>query len=117
MLAVLIAVFSQELRDTYLTTVVEQEVHNTVFMSQELAKRCIWLNRVYTPTAKTPDNLSPGEAEHYRRLNILQKDLRVSITNGCFAFIVMIFVESTGGETYCEDSSEICGRWIEFRST
>lgn len=78
MLAVLITVFSQELRDTYLTTVVEQEVHNTVFMSQELAKRCIWLNRIYTPTAKTPENLSPGEAELYRRLNILQKDLRVT---------------------------------------
>ena len=77
MLAVLITVFSQELRDTYLTTVVEQEVHNTVFMSQELAKRCIWINRVYTPTAKTPDNLSPGDTELYRRLNTLQKDLRV----------------------------------------
>lgn len=78
MLAVLITVFPQELRDTYLTTVVEQEVHNTVFMSQELAKRCIWLNRVYTPTAKTPDILSPVEAELYRRLDVLQKDLRVT---------------------------------------
>lgn len=47
-------------------------------MSQELAKRCIWLNRVYMPTAKTPDNLSPGEAELHRRLNNLQRDLRVS---------------------------------------
>lgn len=77
MLAVLITVFSQELRDTYLTTVVEQEVHNTVFMSQELAKRCIWLNRIYTPAVRTPDILTPGEAELYRRLHILQKDLRV----------------------------------------
>lgn len=47
-------------------------------MSQELAKRCIWLNRVYTPTAKTPDDLSPGDIELYRRLNILQRDLRAS---------------------------------------
>lgn len=47
-------------------------------MSQELAKRCIWLNRVYTPTAKTPENMTPGEGEAHRRLNILQKDLRVS---------------------------------------
>ncbi|CAG9765713.1 unnamed protein product [Ceutorhynchus assimilis] len=76
MLAVLINVFSMELRDTYLTTVVEQEVHNTVFMSQEMAKRCIWMNRVYTPTPKTPDNPTPGEEEAIRRLNILQKDLR-----------------------------------------
>lgn len=54
-----------------------QEVHNTVFMSQELAKRCIWLNRIYT-VSKTPENVTPGEAEASRRLNILQKDLRVS---------------------------------------
>nr|XP_023024211.1 uncharacterized protein LOC111512332 [Leptinotarsa decemlineata] len=80
MLAVLITVFSPELRDTYLTTVVEQEVHNTVFMSQELAKRCVWLNRVYTPTAKTPDNMTPGEAEAHRRLNVLQKDLKNQLT-------------------------------------
>lgn len=47
-------------------------------MSQELAKRCIWLNRVYTPCEKTPENLSPGDAELQRRLNTLQRDLRVS---------------------------------------
>ncbi|ENN74521.1 hypothetical protein YQE_08845, partial [Dendroctonus ponderosae] len=99
MLAVLIKVFSVELRDSYLTTVVEQvsissmeihqlltdvrwfqEVHNTVFMSQEMAKRCIWMNRVYTPTPKTPENPSPGEEEAIRRLNALQKDLRDQLT-------------------------------------
>ncbi|XP_030753342.1 NACHT and WD repeat domain-containing protein 2 [Sitophilus oryzae] len=80
MLTVLIGVFSTELKDTYLTTVVEQEVHNTVFMSQEMAKRCIWMNRVYTPTPKTPENPSPGEEEAHRRLNILQKDLRDQLT-------------------------------------
>lgn len=46
-------------------------------MSQELAKRCIWLNRVYT-VSKSPESVSPGEAEASRRLTILQKDLRVS---------------------------------------
>ncbi|KAK9874009.1 hypothetical protein WA026_002362 [Henosepilachna vigintioctopunctata] len=75
-LAILINIFPVELRDIYLTTVVEQEVHNTVFMSQELAKRCIWMNRVYTPAEKTPENPSPGDSELQRRLNILQKDLR-----------------------------------------
>lgn len=75
-LVILINVFSQELRDTYLTTVVEQEVHNTVFMSQELAKRCVWMNRVYVPTVKTPDNLDPVENELHRRLNNLQRDLK-----------------------------------------
>ncbi|KAJ9600281.1 hypothetical protein L9F63_009418, partial [Diploptera punctata] len=48
-LAVMVNVFPQELRDTYLTTVVEQEVHNTVLMSQELARRCLWLYRVCAP--------------------------------------------------------------------
>ncbi|EFA06477.1 hypothetical protein TcasGA2_TC009369 [Tribolium castaneum] len=93
MLAVLITVFTQELRDTYLTTVVEQEVHNTVFMSQELAKRCIWINRVYTPTAKTPDNLSPGDAELYRRLNTLQKDLRNQLAEKHIVRIPVKYVE------------------------
>lgn len=47
-------------------------------MSQELAKRCIWMNRIYTPTPRTPtDNLSAGDLELHRRLNTLQKDLRV----------------------------------------
>ncbi|KAF5270218.1 hypothetical protein FQA39_LY08432 [Lamprigera yunnana] len=75
MLAIFVNILPQELRDTYLTTVVEQEVHNTVFMSQELAKRCIWLNRVYTPSETTPDNVCPREVELQRRLNNLQRDL------------------------------------------
>lgn len=50
-----------------------------MFMSQELAKRCIWLNRVYTPAIKTPDTLTPGEAELNRRLSTLQKDLKVTL--------------------------------------
>ncbi|KAK5648750.1 hypothetical protein RI129_003642 [Pyrocoelia pectoralis] len=75
MLAIFVNILPQELRDTYLTTVVEQEVHNTVFMSQELAKRCIWLNRVYTPSERTPENLSPREIELQRRLYNLQRDL------------------------------------------
>lgn len=95
-LSVLITVFSQELRDTYLTTVVEQEVHNTVFMSQELAKRCLWLNRVYMPTERTPENMSPGDAELHRRLNTLQKDLRVCILDILTSsYDNIFFIEST----------------------
>ncbi|XP_071449148.1 uncharacterized protein [Hetaerina americana] len=87
-LAVMVNVFPQELRDTYLTTVVEQEVHNTVFMSQELAKRCIWLCRVIssmensdredstTGSDSSPPSCSHGQAELKRRLKILQSDLR-----------------------------------------
>lgn len=92
-MAILINVFSQELRDTYLTTVVEQEVHNTVFMSQELAKRCVWMNRVYTPTAKTPENQTPGEAELHRRLHILQKDLRNQLAEKHIIRISVHYVE------------------------
>lgn len=77
-LNIMVSIFPQELRDTYLTTVVEQEIHNTVLMSQELAKRCIWLQRIYTPGVRTPENISPGEKELQRRLNTIQNDLRVS---------------------------------------
>ncbi|KAJ8923993.1 hypothetical protein NQ315_006769 [Exocentrus adspersus] len=69
------------------------EVHNTVFMSQELAKRCIWLNRVYTPTAKTPENMTPGEGEAHRRLNTLQKDLRNQLTEKHIVRIPVKYVE------------------------
>lgn len=64
-------------------------------MSQELAKRCIWLNRVYTPTAKTPENMTPGEGEAHRRLNILQKDLRVSGKSDLKLLLhLVVFLES-----------------------
>ncbi|XP_068084365.1 NACHT and WD repeat domain-containing protein 2 [Anabrus simplex] len=75
-LAVMVNVFPQELRDTYLTTVVEQEVHNTVCMSQELARRCLWLYRLYTHTGQTAEPSSPGEVELARRLEALHKDLK-----------------------------------------
>ncbi|KAG8234981.1 hypothetical protein J437_LFUL013861 [Ladona fulva] len=96
-LAVMVNVFPQELRDTYLTTVVEQEVHNTVFMSQELAKRCIWLCRVISnvgsldsSSSERDENVigsngsspssSHGELELKRRLKILQSDLRSQLS-------------------------------------
>lgn len=102
-LAILINVFSQELRDTYLTTVVEQEVHNTVFMSQELAKRCVWMNRVYIPTVKTPDNLEPGENELNRRLNNLQRDLKMQLNE---KHIVRLAVKYTDGTLNIEGVPE-----------
>ncbi|KAK7866181.1 hypothetical protein R5R35_001398 [Gryllus longicercus] len=75
-LAVMVNVFPQELRDTYLTTVVEQEVHNTVCMSQELARRCIWLYRLYTHTMPSQESATPGDVELARRLETLHKDLK-----------------------------------------
>lgn len=94
-----------------------QEVHNTVFMSQELAKRCIWLNRVYTPTTKTPDNLNTVEAELYRRLHILQRDLRVTTTiiiPKIFIRTTLFFLlESTGRKAHRQSSSQIRRRRFE----
>ncbi|XP_021914136.1 NACHT and WD repeat domain-containing protein 2 isoform X2 [Zootermopsis nevadensis] len=76
-LAVMVNAFPQELRDTYLTTVVEQEVHNTVCMSQELARRCLWLYRVCAPAGgQSQDPPSSGEIELRRRLEALHKDLK-----------------------------------------
>jgi hypothetical protein len=71
-LAVMVEVFPPELRDTYLTTVVEQEVHNTVLMSQELAKRSIWVWR----SGPQAEDSHSGAQEQRRRLKILQNNLK-----------------------------------------
>lgn len=72
----LVEIFSRELRDSYLTTVVEQEINNTVLMSQELAKRCIWIQN--TPAhAKNEENMTPLETEMNRRLSNIHNDLKV----------------------------------------
>ncbi|XP_073986625.1 NACHT domain- and WD repeat-containing protein 1 isoform X1 [Rhodnius prolixus] len=72
-LSVMLAVFAQELRDIYLTTVVEQAIQNTVLMSRELAKRCVWLCR---GGSKGPEGTSVGDLELKRRLEALQKTLK-----------------------------------------
>lgn len=72
----LVEVFTKELRDSYLTTVVEQEVNNTVLMSQELSKRCIWLQNTGLQT-KNDDSSSGLEAEMNRRLSNIQNELKV----------------------------------------
>ncbi|RZF39182.1 hypothetical protein LSTR_LSTR014668 [Laodelphax striatellus] len=78
--AVLLAAFSEELRDSYLTTVVEQEVHNTVVMSQELAKRCVWLQRVFTHQPLEELRVTTkSEAELKRRLDSLQRSLKTNL--------------------------------------
>lgn len=80
----LVEVFSKELRDSYLTTIVEQEINNTVLMSQELAKRCIWIQNTGIQT-KNDENQSALDAEMNRRLNNIQNDLKVS-----FYFIKLV---------------------------
>ncbi|KAF4525524.1 hypothetical protein B566_EDAN014910, partial [Ephemera danica] len=58
--------------------VMVDEVHNTVLMSQELARRCIWLCRVFTHIQSPVDAVTsaPGQAELRRRLDILQNNLK-----------------------------------------
>lgn len=73
----LVEVFSRELRDSYLTTVVEQEVNNTVLMSQELSKRCIWVQNTGLQS-KIDENASAADAEITRRLTNMQNELKVS---------------------------------------
>uniref|UniRef100_A0A182PJR6 WD_REPEATS_REGION domain-containing protein n=1 Tax=Anopheles epiroticus TaxID=199890 RepID=A0A182PJR6_9DIPT len=74
LLQTLIDIFSKELRDSYLTTVVEQEINNTVLISQELSKRCIWIqSAVAVPKA---EGQSSVEVEMVRRLTNIQSDLK-----------------------------------------
>ncbi|XP_049279219.1 uncharacterized protein LOC125761788 [Anopheles funestus] len=74
LLQTLIDIFSKELRDSYLTTVVEQEINNTVLISQELSKRCIWVQSAVA--APKSEGLSSVEAEMVRRLSNIQNDLK-----------------------------------------
>ncbi|ETN61299.1 hypothetical protein AND_007044 [Anopheles darlingi] len=74
LLQTLIEIFSKELCDSYLTTVVEQEINNTVLINQELSKRCIWVQSA-VGTLK-PDGLSSVDAETVRRLLNIQNDLK-----------------------------------------
>lgn len=72
----LVEIFTKELRDSYLTTVVEQEVNNTVLMSQELSKRCIWVQNTGVQV-KIDENSSALDAEMGRRLSNIQNELKV----------------------------------------
>ncbi|XP_053675438.1 uncharacterized protein LOC128725698 [Anopheles nili] len=74
LLQTLVDIFSKELRDSYLTTVVEQEINNTVLISQELSKRCIWIQSAVA--APKSEGLSSAEAEMGRRLTNIQNDLK-----------------------------------------
>ncbi|XP_058446622.1 uncharacterized protein LOC131427450 [Malaya genurostris] len=71
----LIDIFPKELRDSYLTTVVEQEINNTVLINQELSKRCIWIQNSIAPL-KVPEDASSVDAELIRRLGNIQTELK-----------------------------------------
>lgn len=79
LLDIIVDIFSKELRDSYLTTVVEQEINNTVLISQELAKRCIWIQTGSIPP-KLSENPSSLETEMARRLNSIHADLKTQLS-------------------------------------
>lgn len=79
-MSVLVEIFSKELRDSYLTTVVEQEINNTVLMSQELSKRCIWIQSGNLPI-KINDNSSKLDIEMHRRLTNCHNELKNQLSD------------------------------------
>ncbi|XP_065205411.1 NACHT domain- and WD repeat-containing protein 1 [Planococcus citri] len=76
MLLTLVSSFNQELRDTYFSTTVEQEIHNTMRMSQELTKHSIWLHRINNKQDSDDNESCPIRQENKRRLNLLLNELK-----------------------------------------
>lgn len=77
MLRLFVEIFTKDLKNSYLTSVVEQEIHNTILMSQEKARRCVWLK-----TANPSDTENATDAlveENTRRLNNLVLELKVRV--------------------------------------
>lgn len=72
-------IFSKELRDSYLTTVIEQEINNMVFINQDLSKRCIWVHTGALPNKNLDEtsNESAIAVEMNRRLHNIQLELKV----------------------------------------
>ncbi|KAL0811733.1 hypothetical protein ABMA28_009172 [Loxostege sticticalis] len=83
-LNVLVRTLPQEACDAYLTTVVEQEVQHTVLMSVEAARRCVWVWRAGAAAPPAQDAPEPADHAHHselqRRLNNLQKDLKLHLS-------------------------------------
>lgn len=90
----LVNVFSKELRDSYLTSVIEQEINNTVLISQELSKRCIWIHTGVLPTKNTDPSSGSKSAsiEMNRRLNNIQSELKVIKYKTVARFTELTFV-------------------------
>lgn len=78
----LVDIFTKELRDVYLTTVVEQEINNTVAIKQDLPKRCIWIHTGSLPVkpSEWPQAQSSVQSEMNRRLIQQQNVLKASLT-------------------------------------
>ncbi|XP_059617565.1 uncharacterized protein LOC132262332 [Phlebotomus argentipes] len=73
LLQAMIMIFTKELRDSYLASVVEQEINNTVLFRQDLAKRCIWIQTAQPAPA---DGNAALDTEIHRRLGKFTNDLK-----------------------------------------
>lgn len=82
-------IFSKELRDSYLTTVIEQEINNMIFINQDLvSKRCIWVHTGALPNKNIDEssNESSIAGDMHRRLNNIQLELKVRLLFSLFLF-------------------------------
>ncbi|XP_075151696.1 NACHT domain- and WD repeat-containing protein 1 [Haematobia irritans] len=77
---VLLRLFSDDLKDSYMSTIVEQEINNTVFMSQELAKRCIWIHTAGNVLTNSLDEKSVYVRETNRRMSKLHSELKAHLS-------------------------------------
>ncbi|XP_045104205.1 NACHT domain- and WD repeat-containing protein 1-like isoform X3 [Portunus trituberculatus] len=81
MMTLMRTVFNQEQKEKYLSTVMEQEIKQSVFMNQESAKHCLWICRKFThfPSHNIPAQgkvYVAVEPESKKRLDILQSELK-----------------------------------------
>ncbi|XP_069171975.1 NACHT domain- and WD repeat-containing protein 1 isoform X2 [Procambarus clarkii] len=81
MLSLMRTVFSQEQKEKYISTVMEQEIKQSIFMNQESAKHGLWICRKFT---HFPSHNIPAQGKVYvcvepeskKRLEILQSELK-----------------------------------------
>uniref|UniRef100_A0A336MI88 CSON000239 protein n=1 Tax=Culicoides sonorensis TaxID=179676 RepID=A0A336MI88_CULSO len=73
-LDILIEVLSVELLDLYLTTILEQEVNQTILFNQDVAKRCLWIQN----TSDSPKIL---DKELLRRISNLKQEVSRHLTD------------------------------------
>lgn len=83
---IMLKYFNNDLKDMYMTTVVEQEIRTVIFRDPELCKHCIWLQTdVHQGTTQQNNGggrhrwWRPLEIERERRLGQLYADLRMHL--------------------------------------
>lgn len=88
----LVDLMSAEMRDTYLTTVVEQEINGTIFRDAKLARKSVWIHTGALPSKGVDEDGGESSlaAEENRRLTRLQSELKVR-ANECVAPFVDSF--------------------------